>query len=176
VIVHRPLKLQWANSGLLPQIQAAFASELARWEGTPYRDQQPVPGPDGGVSCLGFVCAVLDGLYGRPCETIIGLPPDIGLHDPEAAKRAMRFMLTRYPLQRVEGTGIEPGDVLVVGHGRTCAPGHVMLVGSRKNALWHSTEEIGVHYTGLSLAQNTAHHSTYRCSDRNQWLHNSPTQ
>lgn len=171
-VVHRPLSLQWANPGTLEPQFARLASELARWEGTPYIDQDPVPGAQGGVSCFGFVCAVLDALYGRAGSTIVGLPRDIGLHDPETAKAAMKWFLARYPVERVQGLGMQPGDILVIGHGNAGSPGHVMLVGPRKNALWHSTEDVGVHYTGLSLPLGSTHHSTYRCTNRDQWLPN----
>lgn len=178
-VVHRPLKLQWSDGGLAPATAALLADILAGWESTPYADQQPARGPSGGVSCFGLVCAALDALYGRPCETIVGLPRDSGLHNPEAARRAMHWFLRRYKVERVAGTNMQPGDLLVIGFGSDddteLKPGHVMLVGPRRNTLWHSTEDIGVHYTGLSLPQGMGHHSTYRCTDRDQWLHNSPT-
>lgn len=172
-IVHDLLTLKWATSDTLQAQNARLGSILAHWEGTPYLDQQPVAGAQGGVSCFGFVCAVLDALQGRAGETIVGLPPDIGLHDPETARAAMRWFLKRYAVAPVSGIGIQPGDILVIGHGKAVNPGHVMLVGPRKNALWHSTEDAGVHYTGLSLPRGSLHHSTYRMLNRETtWLPN----
>lgn len=170
--VHRPLVLSWCQPPALVPAAARLDQILTKWRGTPYVDQQPVPGPQGGVGCFGFVCAVLDALYGREGAEIPGLPGDTGLNNPERAKAAMRWFLERYNVERVGDGSIEPGDIVVVTLGKTGAPGHVMLVGPRKNALWHTLRRLGVHYGGLSLPAPSTYHSTYRCKDRELWLTN----
>lgn len=148
-----------------------LAKILATWENTPYGDvSDPKPGVS--VSCLGFACVVLDALYGRAGEPILELPPDIGLGDPERARAAMRWFQRRYSVERVEGKEIQPGDLLVVTHGEASNPGHLMVVGPRKNTLWHSTETAHVHYTGMALVAPSRLHSIYRCTDRDQWQPN----
>lgn len=167
MISHTPLLLKWVPFEV-PQL----AGILESWEGTPYRDQIPLRGAAGGCSCFGFVCVILDTLYGRPGKHLVGLPPDVSLHDPELARAAMRWFLTRYPAERIDSDEIQPGDIVVTSPGVAGVPGHVMLVGPRKNTLWHSVDEIGVHYTGMSLPEPGSYHSTYRCSDRGSWLNN----
>ena len=169
LVVHHPLKLIWSPTAAPT---ARLARELKRWQDTPYRDQEPVPGRAGGVSCFGFVCAMISSLYGYPPETLVGLPRDTGFHNPEGSKQAMRWFLERYNVERVEGNGFQPGDIIVIGYGAEKTPGHLMLAGDRRNCLWHAVEDIGVHFTGMSLPAGSSHHSTYRCKDRDQWLLN----
>jgi cell wall-associated NlpC family hydrolase len=170
-VIHlTPLALKWSCH--LPEpVIAKMTSTLATWERTPYADgSSQVPGS--GVSCLGFICVVLDALYGRAGAPIFDLPADVGLTDPAVSKAAMRWFLERYSVERVGGLEIQPGDILVVSNGEAGTPDHLMLVGPRKNTLWHSTECVGVHYTGLALVAPANLHSIYRCTDRDLWLPN----
>lgn len=65
---------------------------------------------------------------------------------------AMRMIANNFkPYSRVEKSGIiEPGDVIVVGPNGG-GPGHGMIVGPRKNTIWHSDTNVGVQFTGISF-------------------------
>ena len=144
-----------------------LARILASWEGTRYLEG--CQGKAQGVDCVRFVAAVLDELYGFARVPTDRLPQDIALHRPGSARAAMRKILRIYsPNERVSGITTQPGDVFVIGE-PDGGPGHAMIVGPRKNTLWHATP-IGVHYTGWGqYAGQAVVHEVYRLSDRERW-------
>ena len=144
---------------------ARLASILEAWEGTPYSKTEHRPGV--GVSCAGFLCAVLDGLYGNLEPTLPpDTPPDAQHHDRATAMRGMRWFLERYPAHvKVSDGVVEPGDILVTGP--VCGgPGHGMLVGP-DGCLWHVSGTVA--RTGRSLPHTYQLFAVYRMTDRERW-------
>lgn len=152
--------------------QLRLGEVLGSWLGTPYSPGNQVKGPQGGVDCVRFVCAVLDELYGTKRIPIPELPNDVAMHSRDTAFAAMRFLLRAYEPHREVVDGIlEPGDVLVVampGGG----PGHAMIAGPDLNTLWHATGRevqragIGFLWAGYSDWKLSA---VYRVLDRERW-------
>ena len=123
--------MQWKH--IDPEIEARLALELYSWRGTPYLSGSSVKRV--GVDCARFICAVLDRMYNLNTK-ISTLPCDRHLHDPESAIRALKQIMALYPHEKAPNlTYVEPGDILVVGTKE--APGHAMVVGPKKNQLWH---------------------------------------
>lgn len=162
-----PLGLTWRDPGHLPL--ARIERELLRWDGTPYRLGQCLPGV--GTYCTAFVVSVLDALYRlqRPTPLPEGIPDDAAMHDPPRARQGLRWFLRQYPAHRqVEDGSAEPGDVLVTGpHGG--GPGHGILVGPHPNTLWQCSGN-GVHFTGMSIPDTYQLFAVYRMTDRQKWL------
>lgn len=165
-LAFEPLPLELDPDGA---IAARFARILASWEWTRYLPGCQAKGATGGVDCVRFVAGVLDELYGFARVPIDRLPQDIALHRPKGARAAMRKILRIYsPHERVTGIAVQPADILVVGEPRG-GPGHAMIVGPRRNTLWHATP-IGVHYTGFGqYAGRAVVHEVYRMRDRARW-------
>lgn len=163
-----PLGYEWEPLPLdLGDAGVRLASILAGWEGTRYMEGCQAKG--GGVDCVRFVAGVLDDLYGFARVPTDRLPQDIALHRPRSARAAMRKILRIYsPNVAVAGIAVQPGDVFVVG-APSAGPGHAMIVGPRRNTLWHATP-IGVHYTGWGQYEGiaTVHH-VFRMADRERW-------
>ena len=112
---------------------------LKEWGGTPYRLQSQTKG--GGVDCVRFVTGVLDELchINNPTDTP-ELPKDTALHNKATAAKALKALLQRYPGHtHIRSGTVEPGDIVVVGV-EGGGPGHGMVVGPKKNTLWHSTD------------------------------------
>jgi len=148
-------------------VAARFGSILSSWEWTRYLPGCQRKGQ--GVDCVRFVAGVLDELYGFARAATDRLPQDIALHRPEGARAAMRKILRIYsPHERVTGISVQPGDIFVIGEPQG-GPGHAMIVGPRKNTLWHATL-LGVHFTGFGqYAGLTTVHEVYRMRDRARW-------
>ncbi len=173
-----PLPFTW--EGLPAELDAggAVTAKLERilgtWEGTPYMEGCQAVGSGGGVDCVRFVSGVLDALYGFQRVPIDRLPQDMALHRPESARAAMRQILRIYePNVEVKDGRAQPGDVVIVGEAQG-GPGHALIVGTRKNTLWHATQSIGVHFTGFGqYARVAVVHAVFRMADREQWRDHS---
>lgn len=141
---------------------------LSRWEGTPYASGQQTCGV--AADCIGFAFPVIDELYGRPSPPPGRLPPDVAMHDRQSAFEAVRRLRRMYePCARVDGRFLEPGDIIVTGPAGG-GPGHVMVVGPRKNTIWHCSTGRGVCWTGIGyLRSHMQLHAVYRFTDRWRW-------
>lgn len=150
--------------------QARLERILDSWEGTAYVPGQQMKGA--GVDCVRFVCAVLDELYGFKRVPLPELPADLALHQRNTAIAAMRYIIGLYePNVSVEDGRLEPGDILVVAQ-KGGGPGHAMIVGARKNELWHSNSR-RVQMTGIGFLGEEGHgyklYGVYRLLDRERW-------
>lgn len=63
-----------------PERVARLDEEVRRWIGTPFRAASAVPGPQGGVDCVGLTAAVHAGAGACPAQTFRRLPLDWHLH------------------------------------------------------------------------------------------------
>lgn len=145
MIHYVPSRMVWRQRVGTERLEAI----LAGWAGTPYMAGQAQRGV--GVDCVRFVCAVLDELQGVVRE-VATLPSDAAMHTRRGAIGVMRTIRKRFaPNDPVRDGSLEPGDVIVVGPSDG-GPGHAMIVGTRKNELWHSTGR-NVHRSGLAFAQ-----------------------
>jgi hypothetical protein len=165
----RILGIPWeplpAGIGSLSQIEKA----LERWRDTPYASGQRSAGY--GADCIGFACGAVDDVDGRPRASDPRVPADSCLHDPERSRAAVRRLLAVYEpwIEIPKGDPLQPLDFLVVGPAGG-GPGHVILVGPRRNTLWHCTLSAGVHQAGWALGTGyeILHHA-YRLGDRERW-------
>ncbi len=150
-------------------IEARMEKILAGWEGTTYMSGQQLKGEK--ADCIGFVFGVVDELYGRPSPTRDVLPPDTSMHSREKAIGTMRTLRRLYaPNTPVADGSLEPGDIIVTGHVQG-GPGHVMIVGPRRNTLWHCNEGIGARQTGIGfISGHQIIYGVYRFDDREKWL------
>lgn len=132
-----------------PVAQGALERVLQSWAGTKYGLGQQCKGV--ATDCVRFVCGVLDELSGKqtPIHT---LPPDTCFHAPELAIAGTHRIKSLYePVEEISDGCVQPGDVVVTGP-KEAGPSHAMIVGSRKNTVWHCASlgrRVGVTVTGL---------------------------
>lgn len=145
----------------------AVSRAVRRWARTPYMAGQATP--QAGVDCVRFVCCVLDDLEGQKVE-IERLPQDMALHDRESAIAALRTIMRLYPtFEQVDDGYAEPGDVVIVGH-VAGGPGHALIVGPRRNTMWHAAPS-GVDTVGWALeADWQALKTVFRCTNKARWV------
>ena len=65
-------------------------------------------------------------------------------------------------------TTVEPGDIVVTG-AVGGGPGHVAIVGARRNTLWHAVSGPGFHQTGWALLSGQVLWAVYRIEDKHRW-------
>lgn len=164
-----PMPLIWTEFSDHPMALERLVKVLDSWEGTPWEGcRRPGPRPPLS-SCLEFLCGVMEDLL-RVIDPIDypRLPNDVGMNNPKVAKKALNgFMADQFPSHEcVNSIRVQPGDVLAVGQG---GPGHAMIVGPRRNTLWHVTKGRCVHYTGWVLPPQSQLFSIYRLTDRDLW-------
>lgn len=151
----------------------ALERALERWRGTPYESGQRMRGL--GADCIGSVFGVVDDVDGRPRAEYPGLPVDAAMHSRATAVAAMRELVRRYaPCAKVVPTGrvtrVEPGDIVVTGMPGG-GPGHVEMVGCRRNELWHAIPGSGFHQGGWGLFAEQVLWVVYRIEDKVRWVH-----
>lgn len=150
----------------------ALGKALRDWEGTPYESGQRFK--QRGADCIGAVFGVIDQIDGRDRATFPGMPQDTALHNRASAVAAVRELLRRYsPASKVEALPeqplcVEPGDVLVTG-APGGGPGHVEIVGARRNELWHALPGSGFHQGGWGLLGCQVLFAVYRIDDKERW-------
>jgi len=142
-------------------LTARLARILKQWEGTPYGPFRQTKGRS--ADCVGFICAVLNELYGMP-ETRLNMPSDIEFKSRLRAKEAIETIKENYPHIDINGDVLEPGDVVVLGNGVV----HAMIVGPQKNTIWHTTQGTGVCWSGLIIPSDKQIIDVFRCSDRDK--------
>lgn len=128
-----PLKIAGLSKANCDQIELFLEKELLCWEGTPY-----VPGQcimDRGVDCVHFIVAIYD-VMTHNFYQVTKLPQDASFHNKKLAETSLRQIIRMYPSHVVEGSVVQPGDVIICGPvGKNGGPGHGMIVG--KDSLWH---------------------------------------
>lgn len=153
-----------------PAIMRALDTTLQRWRSTPYESGQRFCGR--AADCIGSVFGVVDDLDGRGRARHAGMPHDTAMHQRGTAIAAMRELVRRYsPCQRLRGEGklhVQPGDIVVTGEPGG-GPGHVEIVGARKNELWHAMPASGFHQGGWSLLSQQVLFAVYRINDKSRW-------
>lgn len=153
--------------------QWKLEAALRAWKNTPYRSGQRLRGVGG--DCIGDVFGVIDDIDGRPRAQNPVLPADTALHDPESAHEAVGILRRLYsPAKRLHWTDgtleVQPGDLLVVGPSLG-GPGHLMIVGTQKNTIWHASNSAeGFCMTGWALGDGFERlFAVYRLGDRERW-------
>lgn len=156
-----------------PRAISNLGDVLRSWAGTPYSSGQRLRGR--AADCIGAVFGAIDELDGRPRAQDPGLPQDTAMHHRESAVVAMREIMRRYAplrkLQSVDGAPIvvQPGDLVVTGLSNG-GPGHIEIVGSRKNELWHATAGPGFHQGGWSLLSEQVLYGVWRPEEKDRWI------
>lgn len=168
-VVYTPMSHVWTpldfDGGA--DVQARMLDILESWEGTRYLSGQDCRGV--GADCIGFGFRVIDELYRRPTPDRPKLPADTSMHNRVAAARTMRLLRKLYmPNKRVLTRELQPLDLIVTGPS-TGGPGHLMLVGPRKNTIWQAIQGPGVSWTGWSLPDEWRLFRVYRFEDRERW-------
>jgi len=155
-----------------PAIQSALERALDAWDKTPYESGQRFRGR--AADCIGALFGVIDDMDGRARAEYPGMPHDAAMHDRAGAIAAVRELVRRYsPCEKVEpdedgALHVEPGDIVVTGHPGG-GPGHVEIVGARKNELWHALPVSGFHQGGWSLLEQQFLYAIYRITDKYRW-------
>lgn len=157
----------------LGNAQARLGEALEAWRDTPYLSGQRLRGV--GCDCIGGVFGVIDDIDGRPRALDPMLPPDTALHDKASAYAAVVAIRRIYaPAERLRWESgrlvSQPGDLLIVGT-NDGGPGHLMIVGVRKNTIWHAAGR-GSRFdqTGWSLGDGFERlFAVYRLGDRHRW-------
>lgn len=155
------------------QVMARMERILAEWEPARYESGASVRGI--ACDCIGGVFGVVDDLDGQHRACAAPLPPDASMHNRAGAIAAMhdlvnRFQPNRHVLQAPDGYfHVQPGDIVVTGY-PSGGPGHVEMVGPRRNTLWHALPQAGFHQTGFGfLDGHQLLWRVYRLSDRWRW-------
>lgn len=158
----RPLDFQGAQA-----VSERALDILEGWEGTPY-----ISGQDRcqtGADCIGFGFRVIDELYRREPLCRPKLPPDTAMHNRIEAARTMHRLRKLYATtERVRTPYLQPLDLIVVGP-KGGGPGHLILVGPRRNTLWQAIKP-EVCWTGWALPDEWRIFRIYRFQDRERWI------
>lgn len=165
-------EMVWEYGNLSATTLIALDDTLRAWEGTPYESGQCFI--QRGADCIGSVCGVIDDMDGRARATHPGLPSDASMHSRSTAIRAVRELIRRYsPCEKVESDSehifhVEPGDIVVTGSPGG-GPGHVEMVGSCPNELWHALPASGFHQGGWSFLEQQFLFAIFRIQDKDRW-------
>ena len=164
--------LEWTLGDLSGMARANLGTVLEAWRGTPYESGQRFI--QRGADCIGGVFGVVDDVDGRQRAQFPGMPQDASMHSPATARAAVRELVRRYaPCTKVESDSehifhVEPGDIVVTGSPGG-GPGHVEMVGSRCNELWHALPASGFHQGGWSFLEQQLLYAVYRIGDKDRW-------
>lgn len=104
--------------------RAAVLAEARTWEGTPYRDQGRMKGPDGGVDCVGLPLCVATALNIPQAAEILA-DPVINIYRKFPARLALLTKLQSICRQVPIGQA-QPGDILCVMVGSR--PQHILIL------------------------------------------------
>jgi cell wall-associated NlpC family hydrolase len=167
--VWQPMSVERAD-----EIQARMLRVLEGWAGTKYLSGQRCKGV--GVDCIGFVFGLIDELDGKGRASFASIPSDAALHSKVTAYKAVVALRRTYSpairLRKAQGSpmALEPGDLLVVGT-QLGGPGHLMIVGPRKNTIWHAMPGSQVAQCGWCTGDGYERvFAVYRLLDRDAWL------
>ncbi len=147
-----PLSIKGLSKNNCSQIESFLEKELLSWKDTPY-----VPGQcmvDRGVDCVHFIVAVYDVMTNKFYQ-VTKLPQDASFHNKVLVEASLRQFFRMYPSHVVNGSVVQPGDVIICGPvGKNGGPGHGMVVG--KDSLWHVDGNC-VCKAGLAVMQQGAY-------------------
>ena len=145
-MIWKPYKLE-----LLKRIQEVFS----QWKGTPYmRDQL----------CKGVACDCVTFAYGFYCdlfgidytsESLPALPkfsPD-KVTNSLITKELIKIFQEKFYMKRLDSEFVQPGD-LIAARGRKRL-GHVFIVGTNENTVYHCNYDIGVVQSGFGEIRST---------------------
>lgn len=125
--------------------------------------------------CIGGVFGVVDDLDGQKRACRSPLPQDSAMHNREAAIATMKQLVNRFePNSHIPQAEdgyfyVQPGDIVVTGYPGG-GPGHVEIVGPRRNTLWHALPQAGFHQTGFGFLEGRQLlWRIYRLGDRWRW-------
>lgn len=153
----------------LDGVQDIMLATLEAWRDTPYRSGASMRGVE--ADCIGALFGVIDDMDGRQRRQDSSMPHDTALHNTEAAIESVKALRRIYaPAERLNHWLYQPGDLLVVGT-TAGGPGHLMMVGPKKNTLWHCTSAAKFNQTGWALGLGFERlFGAYRIGDRERWL------
>lgn len=153
------LPLVWRHTGFEEVVERA----CAEWAGTPYRHGKCIRGK--AVDCIHFGAAVLDRLYGSAhAKDLKSLPPDACVHNRVGVWKAVRSLLSTYPVVRAEDGFMEAGDLVITGPG---TPSHLIVVGDY-GRLWQAQMPC-VAFTGYSIPKGIQVLAVYRAQNKELW-------
>lgn len=158
----------------LASAQRRLGEVLETWRRTPYASGQRLRGV--AADCIGGVFGSIDDMDGRQRAQDPSLPSDTALHSPKSAYKAVAAIRRIYApakrLRPVDGKiRVQPGDLLVVGTSLG-GPGHLMIVGAKRNTIWHASNSAeGFCQTGWALGDGFERlFAVYRLGDRERWV------
>lgn len=140
---------------------------LLSWLATPYCAGGSARGTKGGVDCVRFVACVLNDLCGNVRRPLPKLPRDTAFHSAKRAKNALRDFLRLYsPYEKVDGSYIESGDIIVVRPIGAAGPGHALIATPTNKALMHAGErEVSI----VHIHEAGDIHAIFRPSYKEEW-------
>lgn len=162
----------WTLGNLSCRSRTALGAALEAWRDTPYESGQRFI--QRGGDCIGSLFGVIDDIDGRARAAFPGMPHDAAIHSRSTAIIAVRELVRRYsPCEKVESDEdhifhVEPGDIVVTGSPGG-GPGHVEMVGTRPNELWHALPASGFHQGGWSFLEQQILYAIYRIQDKHRW-------
>jgi hypothetical protein len=108
------------------------------------------------MNCATFIVFILNSLCGETRFPIDEVPEKI----EKATFRDWLNFFRAFRIKKNESIIANPGDLIFTGP--YAEPlNHFMIVGWKRNTLWHSTEGPGVHYTGFGFL--SGQQSSYSC-------------
>ena len=159
-----PIPLNWTPSQD-ERVEAYLNVVLGSWEGTRCADGVALKGTR--ANCATFIWALLAELCHMRDLPEFTFQMGAVFHNAKPGLAAMKRFVDTFPIEPLDGEDVQPGDVIMAGlcHG---GPSHLMMVGTRKNTVWHSTHA-GVCFGGWVLPDDTQYQATYRC-DISRWF------
>lgn len=152
--------------GLSPELNTRVEEVCESWRGTQYGRGQKCKGV--AADCFRSIFGALDDLFGRVILELPNIPHDAAFHSPKTALRALEEVEPQVPgVFRADTNEFNPGDVIIVGPN---SPAHAMMVGGRRNVLWHCSNSTGWKPTGMGSSLAIFRRYSFTDEARSQWL------
>lgn len=139
-------ELIWTPS--LPELMGKISSVFAEWNRTPYMRDQLCRGV--ACDCVSFAYGFYCDLFGFPYQDLLPSLPKFSqkrIGNSEKTQQLISIFKTRFSMIEHKLNFIIPGDLIAARTGKGL--GHVYIVGSERNIVYHCDLEIGVTKAGI---------------------------
>lgn len=177
-LVWIPMSVNGWTRDMLDKATRNLEIQLEEWDGCRYESGQSFnEGEPGAADCIGSVFGVVDWTDGKDRRYAPGFPSDTAMHNRNTAVLAMRELQRRYaPNTKIKATAegvyyVQPGDIIVTGLAGG-GPGHVAMVGPKRNTMWESVPSTGFRQQGWVFFAGQEVWAVYRLDNKEDWLGN----
>lgn len=146
--------LTWQDGGIPHSAISRMESFFNAWKGTPYKHAARTC--QMGTDCVQLGAAFMDFMFRSEVPMVLpSLSPDAGHNNYRGVWPIVTTLRSEYGgADIVRNNTLQRGDFIITRsieptEDATTNPGHLMIVGSKKWHIWHTTKNIGVHRTSI---------------------------